>query len=164
MLRGRQMRVRAPGKNRKQTVFGAWCYGRGLFYYHVQPRKTAWGFRMLLPQLVRRAKRTGRKIILVLDQGNPHHAKIVKHDLQVAKEHVEAFWLPHYCPELNLIERLWKHVKGSRMANVLFANFRHFTDRLLEVLSDFANQPDITLGIAASTCRLPNRKTLLVAT
>lgn len=164
MPRGRQMRVRAPGKNRKQTVFGAWCYGRGLFYYHVQPRKTAWGFRLLLPQLVRRAKRTGRRIILVLDQGNPHHAKLVKHDLQVAKEHMEAFWLPHYCPELNLIERLWKHVKGSRMSNVLFASFRHFTDRLQEVLSDFAARPDITLGIAAADAHVPNRKTLLVAT
>lgn len=164
MPRGRQMRVRAPGKNRKQTVFGAWCYGRGLFYHHVQPRKTAWGFRMLLPQLVRRAKRTGRKIILVLDQGNPHHAKAVKQDLQVVKEHIEPFWLPHYCPELNLIERLWKHVKGSRMANVLFANFRHFTEHLLEVLSDFASKPDFTTGLAAPSRQRPNKKTLLVGT
>jgi hypothetical protein len=158
------MRVRAPGKNRKQTVFGAWCYGRGLFYRHVQPRKTAWGFRLLLPQLVSRAKRTGRKIILVMDQGNPHHAKCVKNDLQIAKEHVEAFWLPHYCPELNLIERLWKHVKDSRMANVLFANFTHFTNRLHEVLNDFAEHPDITLGVAAPSCRPPKRKILVGAT
>ncbi len=164
MPRGRQLRVRAPGKNRKQTVFGAWCYGRGLFYYHVQPRKTAWGFRMLLPQLVKRAQRSGRKIILVMDQGNPHHAKSIQNDLQVVKEHVEVFWLPHYCPELNLIERLWKHVKGSRIANVLFASFKHFTSRLHEVLSDFAEQPDITLGIATPNCRLPNRKILVGAT
>jgi transposase len=164
MPRGRQRRVRAPGQNRKQTVFGAWAYGRGLFYSHVQPRKTAWGFRLLLPQLVRRAKRTARKIVLVMDQGNPHHAKAVKNDLQVVKEHVEVFWLPHYCPELNLIERLWKHLKASRMANVLFANLGHFTQHLRDALSDFAQNPDITIGLMAQPCHQPNRKTLLVGT
>ncbi len=66
MPRGRQKRVRSPGVNRKQTVFGAFCYGRGLFFYHVQPRKTAWGVQILLQKLVRRARRTGRRIVVVM--------------------------------------------------------------------------------------------------
>jgi hypothetical protein len=119
---------------------------------------------MLLPQWVHRAQQTGRKVILVMDQGNPHHAQALRDDLRTVQEHVEVFWLPHYCPELNLIERLWKHVKGSRMSNVLFASFRHFTQRLHAVLNDFAAEPDTTLGIAAPTCRLPNRRNLLAAT
>ena len=164
MPRGRQQRVKAPGKNRKQTVFGAWCYGRGLFYHYTQPRKTAWGFRMLLPQLVRRAKRTVRRIVLVMDQGNPHHAQALHHDLQLVKDSMEVFWLPHYCPELNLIERLWKHLKGSRMSNVLFRDFKHFTRHLGEALSDFARNPDITIGLVAPNGHPPNRKTLLVGT
>jgi len=60
MPKGKQKRVRSPGVNRKQTAFGAFCYGRGLFYYHLQPRKTAWGVRVLLQKLLRRARRTGR--------------------------------------------------------------------------------------------------------
>lgn len=164
MPRGRQMRVRSPGRNRKMTVFGAWRYGQGSLLYHTQPRKTAWGFRLLLQKLVRRARRTGRKIVLVMDQGNPHHAKAVHHDLQVVKEHIEAFWLPHYSPELNLIEILWRHLKRSRMANVLFSSFRQFRTHLDELLNDFAMRPDLGLRIVTPTCRAANRRHLMLGT
>jgi hypothetical protein len=164
MPRGQQMRVRSPGRNRKMTAFGAWRYGHGSLLYHTQPRKTAWGFRILLQKLVRRARRTGRRIILVMDQGNPHHAKAIHHDLQVVKEHVEVFWLPHYSPELNLIEILWRHLKRSRMANMLFRSFRRFATHLDELLSDFAMQPDLTLRLITPNCRMANRKNLLLGT
>jgi hypothetical protein len=164
MPRGRQERVRSPGVNRKQTVFGAFCYGRGLFYYHIQPRKTAWGARILLAKLVKRARRTGRRIIVVMDQGNPHHAGSFKQYLSDVKEHIEVFWIPHYSPELNLIERLWKHLKRSRMANVLFSSFKRFTGHLSRTLADFASHPDFTLSVAAPNCRRISRRKLLVAT
>jgi len=164
MPKGRQMRVPSPGKNRKQTVFGGFCYGRGLFYHYTQARKTAWGVRALLRQLVKRTKRTGRRIILVMDQGNPHHAKSLERDLEDIKEHIEPFWLPYYCPDLNLIEMLWKQIKRSRMADVLFSSFEQFTDHLSEALNDFACHPDLTLSIANPHCRKIIRKKLLVAT
>lgn len=164
MPRGRQMRVRSPGRNKKMTAFGAWRYGPGSLLYHTQPRKTAWGFRILLQKLVRRARRTGRRIILVMDQGNPHHAKAIHHDLQDVKEHVEAFWLPHYSPELNLIEILWRHLKRSRMANALFKSFRAFKKHLDDVLNDFALQTDLTLRIISPNCRVANRRKLLLGT
>lgn len=143
------MRVRSPGINRKQTVFGAVRYGRGLFYHHTQPRKTAWGVRALLLQLVKRARRTGRRIVLVMDQGNPHHAKSLERDLEDLKRHIEPFWLPCYSPELNLIERLWQHLKRSRMANVLFGSFEEFTLHLEDALNDFALHPDLTLLVVS---------------
>jgi hypothetical protein len=164
MPRGRQKRVRSPGVNRKQTVFGAFCYGRGLFLYHVQPRKTAWGVQILLQKLVHRARRTGRRIVVVMDQGTPHHAKALGRYLKDVKEHLEAFWLPHYSPELNLIERLWKHLKSSRMANVLFPSFRAFTRHIGAVLTHFALHPDFTLSVAAPTHQTISRKNILVAT
>jgi transposase len=135
-----------------------------LFYYHIQPRKTAWGVRILLAKLVKRAKRTGHRIIVVMDQGNPHHAGSLKQYLADVKEHIEAFWLPHYSPELNLIERLWKHLKRSRMANVLFATPKRFAEHLREALADFASNPDFTLSVAAPNCRRTTRKYLLVTT
>ena len=164
MPKGRQKRVRSPGVNRKQTAFGAFCYGRGLFYYHIQPRKTAWGVRILLAKLVKRARRTGRRIIVVMDQGNPHHAGSVKQYSANVKQHIELFRLPHYSPELNLIERAWKHLKRSRMANVLFPNFKRFTEHLTTALADFALHPDFMLPVATPDCQRISRKKLLVAT
>lgn len=164
MRKGRQQAVPAPGKNRKLTIFGAWCYGRGLFLRHTQPRCINWGCRALLQQLVRRARRTGRRIVLVMDQGKPHHAKAFHHDLQNVKEHVQVFWLPHYSPDLNLIERLWKHLKQTRLANVLFRALEAFREHLDEVLNDFARHPDYGLSIITPNCQTAIRKQRLVAT
>lgn len=118
----------------------------------------------MLQPLVRRARQTGRRIVLVIDQGKPHHAKAFHKDLQDVREHVEVFWLPHYSPELNLIERLWKHLKQTRMANHLFRRFRNFREHLDKVLNDFAHRPDITLKIATPNCHRAIRRQLLVAT
>ena len=164
MRRGRQTRVRSPGINRKQTVFGAFCYGRGRFVYHVQPRKTAWGVQILLQRLLHRARRTGRRIVVVMDQGSPHHAEALTQYLDDVKEHLEVFWLPHYSPELNLIERLWKHLKASRMANVLFPSSAAFTRHIGVVLTHFALHPDFVLSVAEPIHQTTVRKNILVAT
>lgn len=147
MKKGRQLAVNSPGKNKKLVAFGAWCFGRGILVHHTQPRKTAWGTRHLIDRLRRRAQHTGRKIVLVLDQGNPHHAKTVHRDLELAAPWIEVFWLPHYSPELNLIERLWKHLKASRLANVLFRSFRAFEKHVEHLLADFAAHPDLTMPV-----------------
>lgn len=147
MKKGHQKEVRTPGKNKKVAVFGAWCYGQGIFLHHTQPKKSAWGVRYLVQRLLGRVRRTGKRIVLVMDQGSPNHAKGLHRDLAMAAPAIAVFWLPHYCWELNLIERLWKHLKGSRMANVLFASFRQFQRHLQEVLQDFVDHPDLTLAV-----------------
>jgi hypothetical protein len=159
------MKVPTPGKNRKIAAFGAVCYGRGLFLHHTQPRVTAWGMRWLVQRLLQRARRTGRRVVLVLDQGNPNHAKALHRDLELAAPHIDVVWLPQYCWNLNLIERLWKHIKGTRMANVLFTSFRRFIRHVEVALADFAQHPDLTLTVVTRK-KLPNviRKNLVALT
>ena len=161
MPRGRQREVRTPGKNRKVASFGALCCGRGLFLHHTQPRATAWGMRRLVQRLLARAKRTGRRVVLVLDRGNPNHSKGLHRDLELAAPHLKVFWLPHYCWNLNLIERLWKHIKASRLADVLFASFRQFVRHVEAALTDFAQYPDLTLSIVSGAGRQNIRKNLV---
>ncbi len=151
-----------PGKNRKVAAFGAVCYGRGLFLHHTQPRATAWGMRRLVQRLLERAKRTGRRVVLVLDTGSPNHAHALHRDLELAAPHIEVVWLPKYCWNLNLIERLWKHIKASRIANVLFASYGQFVRHVEAALDDFARHPDLTLSVVTRTAR-KNIGTNLVA-
>jgi transposase len=164
MPRGRQLAVKTPGKNRKLAAFGALGYGCGTFLHHTQPRVTAWGMRHLVQRLLRRAKRTGRRVVLVLDRGNPNHARAVHRDLELAEPHIEVLWLPPYCWNLNLIERLWKHLKGSRIANVLFASYRRFAAHVEAALEDFAQHPDLTLSDVDKKPRKNIRKNLVAHT
>ena len=41
--------------------------------------------------------------------------------LEQHRHQIEIYWLPPYCPSLNLIERLWGHLKRTVLANVLFS-------------------------------------------
>ena len=162
--KGRQLKVKTPGKNQKVAAFGAVCYGCGTFLHHTQPRVTAWGMRHLVQRLLRRARRTGRRIVLVLDTGNPNHAHALHRDLEMARPLIETFWLPKYCWNLNLIERLWRHVKGTRIANVLFASRRTFVDHVEAALDDFARHPDLTFSVVARKARTAMRKNFVAYT
>jgi transposase len=151
MPRGRQTKVPTPGKNRTVAAFGAVCYGRGLFVFYTRPRVAAAGMRRVVRRLLRRARQTGRKVVLVLDTGTPNHAHALHRDLKAAGPHVEAFWLPKYCWNPNLIERVWKHVKGSRVADVLFRTYRQFVRHVEAASEDFARHPDLTFPPAGRT-------------
>lgn len=72
--------------------------------------------------------------------------------------------IPHYCWNLNLIERLWKHIKASRIANVLFASFRQFIRHMDKALEDFARNPDLTLSVITRKPREAIRKKLVGVT
>lgn len=45
--------------------------------------------------------------------------------LTTTKSEIEIYWLPPYSPSLNLIERLWGHLKRTILANVLY---KHLDD------------------------------------
>jgi transposase len=70
----------------------------------------------------------GRKIRLVCDNGRFHTTKAVQAWLAEHADQIEVFWLPPYSPSLNLIERLWGHLKRTILANVLFANLSDLVD------------------------------------
>lgn len=120
--------------------------------------------RHLVQRLLRRARRTGRQVVLVLDRGNPNHAHALHRDLELAQPHIEVIWLPRYCWNLNLIERLWKHIKGSRVANVLFASYRQFVRHVQSALEDFAQHPDLTLSVVEQEVRKNIHRNLVAYT
>ncbi|MFB5166085.1 transposase [Parageobacillus toebii] len=59
----------------------------------------------------------GKYVLLVLDNARIHHAKQVQEFLRKHEEQIMFFFLPPYSPHLNPIERLWKWLKESGIAN-----------------------------------------------
>jgi transposase len=117
-LVGQQPEVPAPGKNEKKVVYGGVDYKTGKLTYTVADSKCGVAFLAFLIALV--TTYAGRKIRLVCDNGRFHSTKAVQQWLAEHRAQIEVFWLPPYSPSLNLIERLWGHIKRTVLANVLF--------------------------------------------
>lgn len=115
---GKQPEVPAPGKNEKKVVYGGVDYATGRIVHTIADTKSGTNFLAFLIVLV--TAYAGRKIRLVCDNGRFHHTKAVYEWLAAHADQITVYWLPPYCPSLNLIERLWGHLKRTVIANVLF--------------------------------------------
>lgn len=115
---GTQPEVPAPGKNEKAVVYGGVDYANARITYTIADTKSGTNFLAFLIALV--AAYAGRRIRLVCDNGRFHHTQAVRAWLKAHADQITVFWLPPYCPSLNLIERLWGHLKRTVLANVLF--------------------------------------------
>lgn len=132
---GKQPEVPAPGKNEKRVVYGGVDYKTGDFTYTIAATKCGAEFLVFLAALL--VRYAGHKVILVCDNGRFHTTQAVRQFLAEHRGQLRVFWLPPYCPSLNLIERLWGHLKRTVLANVLYeslddltAAFRHGVQRL----------------------------------
>jgi transposase len=114
----RTTRVPAPGKNQKRVVYGGVDYATGKITYTVAATKSGAHFPAFLMALV--AAYAGRKVRVVCDNGRFHTTKAVTAWPEANRERIEVYWLPPYCSSLNLIERLWGHLKRTALADVLF--------------------------------------------
>ena len=174
MRRGHQRRIPAPGTNRKQPAFGWVNYASGEHRHHL-PRtrkgysgKNATEFLVVVMNLVERARRTGKRILLVLDNSPIHTAKRVMKALEDPEitRSLKIVWLSKYSPDLNLQERVWKTAKEAGIANVLFTDqnqLRRQVDRVLGQINSSRNGMFVVvLGRAAP--RRPISKNSLATT
>jgi transposase len=116
--RGRQPEVPAPGKNLKKVVYGGVNYRTGKLTYTLADTKCGTQFLVFLTTLL--AGYMGKHLKVVCDNGRFHTTKTVSDFLREHRKEMTVIWLPPYCPSLNLIERLWGHLKRTLLANVLF--------------------------------------------
>ena len=117
---GYQPRIPSPGQNEKKVVYGAVDYATGQITTMVSDTKSGFQFIAFLALLLRTY--CGRRIRLVCDNARYHHTRAVQDWLDGHRRWIEVYWLPAYCPDLNLIERLWGHLKRTFLANVLFVS------------------------------------------
>ncbi|REG32203.1 DDE superfamily endonuclease [Archangium gephyra] len=114
--RGSRLLLPTPGKNVRPGVVGALHYPDKHFFFTHQPQHVTGDMVLpLLNQLVARAKRTGKRIVLVIDNGRPFDTRLARAALEAASPWVRPFRLPRYTSEtLNWIEDFWEHLKEQR--------------------------------------------------
>lgn len=79
----------------------------------------------------------GKKIVVIQDNARYNHA-YAKSD-HAKSLNIEAVFLPAYCPNLNLIERVWKLMKSSVMHNEYYETFQEFFQAIITFCSRHAN-------------------------
>jgi transposase len=128
MTRGEQVKIPAPGTNKKVHLFGAWNFAHDHIGSQIHQKKTRYEFKKFLEELLVR-RYPYQYLVLVLDNASYHHAQVIQQYLKPFKDRVFIFWLPTYAPELNLIERGWKHLKQVGLNNYFFETIEHLIPR-----------------------------------
>lgn len=134
--RGRPLRIPTPGKNARVAVCGAMRWPDGPFVFtHGLKCVNSSLFIGMLQMLEVRARRTGRRIVVVLDNGSAHTSKRSQTEIARVQEWVRIFWLPTYTSEqLNDIENLWKHLKEDYFSRMLAKTREEFAGAAVDLL------------------------------
>lgn len=136
---GVQAALPAAGTNRRLTVFGSTeVFGRGRVEVVCAGQDSAC-FLRYLAALEARWRATGRKIVLVLDNGSAHRSKASQAALAERAEWLEVIPLARYCPQLNAKEAEWRTLKRDHRAH-LAPSLRAFVDALLAGLGGLGGE------------------------
>ena len=120
MKQGQQKIVPAlqPGSKKHRHIFGAYSWNTDTISWKVTSWKNSQSFLAFIEYLLVECYPTGR-IVLVMDNVSYHKSATVQAALSLFEHRLLVIWLPPYCPELNLIERYWKHLKELTCLNKL---------------------------------------------
>lgn len=97
--------------------------------WYAQPVKT------YLEALAQAAQRLTKEIVVILDKAGFHRANLIK-DQQVDWEArgLSLWFQPPYAPQCNLIETVWKKLKGFLLPRRCYDNREQLLDAVLAVL------------------------------
>lgn len=97
-------------RGRSMNYFGLLSRSNTLYYKATEGTITS---SFVLEQLDAFSLKLGKPTVVVLDNARIHTAKKIKERLASWQERgLYLFYLPPYSPHLNIIERLWKELKG----------------------------------------------------
>ncbi len=154
-LPGRQRKVPTPGVNQKRYGFGAVNYVSGQTVHRIEEHKNSVGFCAFIEQFMQTVIQApdyrGQKIVLVVDNFIIHHSRKTREFLEKYADQLLLFMLPTYSPWLNLIERLWKHLRRKVTHNHLFASIADLVKAVCSFLEALNATPQLTLSVIGAT-------------
>lgn len=82
-----------------------------------------------------------RKTIIILDNATIHTSNLVKEQAKVWRQRgLYLQFIPAYCPELNLIEILWKRIKHTWLELKDYANAKTLKNAVLNILKQYGQE------------------------
>jgi hypothetical protein len=150
MKRGQQKIIPAlhPGTKQHRHIMGAYCWNDDEVRWQVADWKNSQIFIEFIEYLLVKCYPTGR-IVLVMDNVSYHKSAAVLAALSLFEHRLFVIWLPPYCPELNLIERYWKHLKDLACVNKLHNSLDDLVASAEHILSQ-QNDPASNLRLTFS--------------
>jgi transposase len=151
--RGADVRVEAPGQAKKRGILGAKNALSGSLDVVTSGTKRSTDFIKLLELLDQKypphAAGDRPPVVLVLDNGPIHVSKLSTTALG-ARPWITVEWLPKYAPELNDIERDWRHLKRHHLANQVFRDVDDLDQRIHGGIADI-NRSRASRALVKST-------------
>jgi transposase len=80
--------------------------------------------------------RTTKKLVLVVDNSSTHKSRKVIEFLEEHKELIELLYLPPYSPDLNPVERVWKHMRYHITHNIYFETLEALENAIVQYLKN----------------------------
>jgi transposase len=117
--------------------FGAVRLRDGRFVFRRETSKfNGRSFFQFLQQLHRASRRTGRRVVIIVDNARYHHARLHQPWRAKMAKRFALYFLPPYSPELNPIERVWKLTRRRCLHN---RYFEHLKTIITDVEEEFDN-------------------------
>ena len=87
--------------------------------------------------------RSYSRAYIVIDTYRIHFAKPVLALLAAHSEQIELVTLPTYSPQLNPVERFWKHLRRKVTHNAFFQTIDRLLEAVTRFFQDLATRPDL---------------------
>jgi len=130
--------------------FGAVRLRDGKFVFAREPHQfdaqTTWAF---LGQLRQRSRRSGRQVVLIIDNAKYHHATLHRTWREEQAPDFVLDYLPPYSPDLNPIERVWKLVRRLCLHDEYFAALQAVIDAVEAQFAKWADCNDALRRLCA---------------
>lgn len=123
----------AAGEDQKFAVFGGLDYASGRVLWRTGATKNGAAFLRFLDHLA--AALPEGQVVVVLDNVGYHNSHEVRRWWVAHQDRIRPLWLPAYSPELNLIERVWRHLKDKLSNHRWWADL-HALERATGLLLD----------------------------
>ena len=153
--KGHPLRVPAAGEDAKFSIFGGLDYASGRVIWQTSPTKDGASFVQFLEHLATSLP-TGQ-LVLVLDNVGYHSSRLARRWWVQHRDRIRPLWLPAYSPQLNLIERVWRHVKDKLSCHRWWADLgalEHATRVLLDLLRAEFHRPGRGITLVQNLCAI----------